>query len=535
VPAPSRWRRYGPLLIGLAVAVALGTWVLSQTIESSAPVISALRGAQPAAAADRQIVQLRLIDATTGVEITSSHVTFDSIPAAGLGGGRYAASLAPGAAIAQIDAEGYRPTPMPARRDAGLVVSLIPAIVTGTISDADGAPLPHARVTLDDRGVVSDVDGHFAFDAVPADPQLEVRASGFANQSIDVGDRTDVTIVLEPQDIRGAYLTYYGIADPDIRNGVVKLLANDGLNALVVDVKGDLGYLTYESRVPLADEIGSNNRPTYTNLDEFVAQMKSQGVYMIARIVVFKDDMLARNGARVGLDVAVKDRTTGGIWTDGERLGWVDPFRTEVWDYNTALAEEAIDRGFDEVQFDYVRFPTDPGVNTALDRAKFSQVPTDENRPDTITAFLTRAHEAVNAHGGTLGADIFGYVCWRDDDLGIGQNLERLATAVDYLHPMVYPSTFNGLPMDPGYADSPAYPYETVFYSLQRAKARLVGTGVALRPWLQYFDDYPWVSGKRYGPTELNAQRRAIRELGLPGWMWWDPTNLYRYGAETHE
>jgi hypothetical protein len=243
--------------------------------------------------------------------------------------------------------------------------------------------------------------------------------------------------------------------------------------------------------------------------------------------------VLARNGANADLDVAVKDAITDTVWVDRERLGWVDPFREEVWDYNVALAEEAIRKGFDEVQFDYVRFPTDPSQDTQIERAQFSQVPTADTRPQTIAAFLSRARDAVHAAGGAVGADVFGLVCWRDDDLGIGQQLELLAPAVDYLSPMVYPSTFNGLPMVPSYADSPAHPYETVFYSLQRARERLAGTGVALRPWLQYFDDYPWASGQQYGPAQLSAQRQAVTELGLPGWMWWDPTNRYRHGPGT--
>jgi hypothetical protein len=286
----------------------------------------------------------------------------------------------------------------------------------------------------------------------------------------------------------------------------------------------------YKSEVPLAQTIGATDVTPLPDADQFIAEMKTRGVYMIARIVVMKDDMLARNGSRAGLDVATKDSGTGGVWTDGERLGWVDPFREEVWAYNAALAEEAIGKGFDEVQFDYIRFPTDPGVGTRVDRARFSEPATDESRPKAIADFLRRAQQAVHGAGGALGIDVFGYVCWREDDMGIGQHLETLAPLVDYISPMVYPSTFNGLPTQPSYSNSPAFPYEIVFYSLQRARERLAGTGVAIRPWLQYFDDYPWASGRRYGANELAAQRRAVEELQLPGFMWWDPTNLYTYG-----
>jgi hypothetical protein len=335
---------------------------------------------------------------------------------------------------------------------------------------------------------------------------------------------------LTPRELRGVYLSFYGVAEPTLLTHVEEMLAAGEINAVVLDVKGDRGYVAYPSDVPLVGAIGANDVTTIQHPEQLIADLKEQGAYTIARIVVFKDDLLAHNGPRAGLDVAVRDATTGAQWEDQEHLGWVDPFREEAWEYNVSLAEEAIRKGFDEVQFDYVRFPTDPSPDTELDHATFSRTPTSESRPQAIAAFLSRARDRIHAAGGALGADIFGFVSWRDDDLGIGQQLETLGAIVDYLSPMVYPSTFNGLPMEPSYADSPAYPYETVFYSLQRARERLAGTGVALRPWLQYFDDYPWASGAPYGPRQLQAQRRAVAELGLSGWMWWDPTNRYRYG-----
>ena len=115
--------------------------------------------------------------------------------------------------------------------------------------------------------------------------------------------------------------------------------------------------------------------------------------------------------------------------------------------------------------------------------------------------------------------------------MGIGQHLETLAPLIDYISPMVYPSTFNGLPMQPGYVNSPAFPYETVFYSLQRARERLAGTGVAIRPWLQYFDDYAWQTGRAFQAADIDAQRQAATAAGVSGWMMWDPSNRYARGG----
>jgi len=524
-PPRSRWRRWRAPLIVLGVTI-----VVLVFLEHNYRL---MQGSQtsPAAPPSGRVVEVLLKDATTDAPIDTAAVRFGDVPAVGLGGGRYAARAPEPARIDEVRADGYRPASMPARRDAGQVLRLVPSIVQGGVSDAaTGSPIARATIRSGSVSTQSEPTGGFSLEGVSASPKLDISAPGYAGATVSVGDSTQVDVQLHQRELRAAYLTFYGVADRDLRGGVVDMLTSGALNALVLDVKGDRGYLIYKSDVPLANTIGANDTPTFPEAEQFVADLKLRGVYTIARIVVMKDDVLARNGPRAGLDVAAKDTVTGGVWTDSEGLGWVDPFREEVWTYNASLAAEAIAKGFDEVQFDYVRFPTDPGVDTRLDRVRFSQPATDESRPKAIAGALSRAYEAVKAIGGFLAVDVFGYVCWQEDDMGIGQHLETLAAVVDYINPMVYPSTFIGLPIEPSYRNSPAFPYETVFYSLQRARERVAGTGVAIRPWLQYFDDYPWASGQRYGPTELAAQRRAVEELRLPGFMWWDPTNLYTHG-----
>ena len=173
--------------------------------------------------------------------------------------------------------------------------------------------------------------------------------------------------------------------------------------------------------------------------------------------------------------------------------------------------------GFDEVQFDYVRFPTDPGTGTQLNRARFSKVPDGANRPEAITTFISRAHEVVNGAGGALSADVFGYVCWREDDMGIGQHLESLAPHLDYISPMVYPSTFNGLTQRTKLRQLAGLPIRDRL--LQHSARPRAGRRFwrVDSPWLQYFDDYPWATGRRYGPPELTAQVRAMQQLNIPG------------------
>jgi hypothetical protein len=151
---------------------------------------------------------------------------------------------------------------------------------------------------------------------------------------------------------------------------------------------------------------------------------------------------------------------------------------------------------------------------------------------EAIAGFLREAREALRPYGVYTSIDTFGYSCWRDDDLGIGQQLSALAPHVDYISPMIYPSTFHaGLPGSVGYPGVIARPYDVVLGSLQAASGRTGQSGAVLRPWLQYFDDYPWATGRAYHGPEIEAQKRAVDQAGASGWMFWDPTNRYARGG----
>jgi len=298
-------------------------------------------------------------------------------------------------------------------------------------------------------------------------------------------------------------------------------------------VKGDRGQLSYHSDVPLADAIGANAAPTVPNVDELLAALKQRGLYTIARIAVFKDDPLARNGQRAGLDVAVRNRLNDQPWVDGEGFAWVDPLQPAVWEYNIALAREAARKGFDEVQFDHIRFPTDTSAGLSSSQARYSRAFIDDNeRTNTIAGFLRRARDEVRMDGAFVAADVYGYATWNNGDNGDGQDLLAIAGAVDYLCPTVYPSSFRtGLP---GVINFPAVvqrPYNAVFESLWRARSRAEGQGAVIRPWLQYFDDYPWQTGRSFLAADIDAQRQAATAAGVSGWMMWDPSNRYSRGG----
>jgi len=323
-----------------------------------------------------------------------------------------------------------------------------------------------------------------------------------------------------PVQVKGVYMSFYAIGHRGLRTSIQQLLETTELNAVVMDVKGDRGFIPYRSKVDLAHKIGAQNEIMMKDWAGFMRWFQERNVYTIARIVVFKDNPLANAHP----EWAVKDSRTGKPWRDSEDLAWADPFRQEVIDYNVAVAVEAAQQGFDEIQFDYVRFPTD-GEMSAV---QFSREATPEARRDAIIGLLKRIRTALKPHGVKVAADIFGYTSWRDDDTGIGQKIEEMAPFVDVLCPMLYPSGFHaGIPK---YRLAVPHPYEIVHYSTKKALSRLKGTPVEIRPWLQDFRDYAY-DKRKYTAKEIRAQMQGAVEAGATGWMLWNPRVQYTRSA----
>jgi hypothetical protein len=243
-----------------------------------------------------------------------------------------------------------------------------------------------------------------------------------------------------------------------------------------------------------------------------VTSLRERGTYTIARIVVFKDNLLALG--RPSLAVHKRD---GSIFRDREGLAWTNPYCHDVWDYNIGIAIEAARAGFDEIQFDYARLPDATGL--------VYEVPwTEQNREAAIDGFFNEARTALTPFNVFLAADIFGYVCWNVDDTKIGQQLEQLAGIVDYLSPMLYHSGFQfGIP---GYRNPVQHPYQIIRLSLDQAQRRTQLPPVRFRPWLQAFRDYAF-GGQPFTAGEVRTQINAAEDFGADGWMLWNPHNRY--------
>lgn len=387
------------------------------------------------------------------------------------------------------------------------------AYTTGRVVDFfTGKPVKDAFVTSNNDVVLTDENGIFTVNAALS--KVGVRAPGYGRTEQIVIPLNGVPqeIKLIPFTPKALYLSFFGIGDRSLRESAIKLIQQTELNTLAIDVKGDRGMIPYKSSIPLAAEVGAQRTITVKEMAPLMRSLKAKGIYTIARIVVFKDNLLAQ--ARP--DWAVK--TPGGeIWRDRENLAWVDPFNKQVWDHNISIAVEAAQYGFDEIQFDYVRFPDASGL-------QFSMPNTEENRVKAVSGFLTEARRRLIPYNVFLSADIFGYVCWNLNDTKIGQRLEDLVAHLDYICPMLYPSGFQyGIP---GYRNPVANPYEIVYLSLKRARERTNLPSHRFRPWLQAFRDYAF-DRRYFNDREIMDEVKAAEGFGSHGWMLWNPRNAY--------
>ena len=324
-----------------------------------------------------------------------------------------------------------------------------------------------------------------------------------------------------PAQIRGIYINAYGAGSRARMTKLLALADSTEINAFVIDVKDEKGP-HYASQIALAKEMTQPGEVTYANLKTLTDTLHAHGIYAIGRVVVFKDPILSKAKPTWSIKTPAGD-----LWRDKAGNTWVSAWDPNVWEYNIAIAEEALKAGFDEIQFDYVRFPEPfPSLPTQV----HAQAKGD--RTDAIVEFLNRAKPRIHAAGGVMAADVFGLSPNDPKDVNIGQQWERILAVADHVLPMVYPSHY--LPTHLRGVPTPnKMPYETVFNSVGIGVMRmdkLSAAGVKparVIPWLQAFNA-PWVSKNYpYGPEQAAAQIKAVYDTGLEDWVFWHPGSKY--------
>jgi hypothetical protein len=334
--------------------------------------------------------------------------------------------------------------------------------------------------------------------------------------------------VPEHKEVRGIYLTGNSAGLESRFNHLVDLINSTELNAMVIDILDDNGEVSYKSDVPLVREIGADKSPKIKDIHKVIDTLNKNNIYPIARIVTFKDNVLATKHP----ELAIKSQD-GSVWRDYKKTAWLNPYNKDSWEYPISVAEEAIDMGFKEIQFDYVRFPTD-GNRKLINYGPNSQ---GKTMTDAISGFLAYARERLNKKGAVVSADIYGLVTTVKDDMGIGQHLENVAASVDVMSPMVYPSHYAYGSYGIKYPD--LEPYKTVFKSLSTAVQRIGAmqdtvTKAKIRPWLQDFTGAwlrPKTAYKHYTEADVRAQIKAAYDSGLKEWILWNATNKYTESA----
>jgi len=320
-----------------------------------------------------------------------------------------------------------------------------------------------------------------------------------------------------PVVVKGIYLTAWTAGNRQRLEETLEFIANSGLNAVVIDVKDQSGYVLYPSQLDSVQEI-QGIKVKIPDLKGLLDRLREKGIYPIARLVVFSDPVLAQ--ARPALAI----RTPAGQpWRDWNGFYWTNPYKEEVWEYNLAIAREVAELGFREIQFDYVRFPDNAH---RVIREAVLENPAGLTRVEAITTFLRRARAELAPLGVYISADVFGLTTSAVDDLGIGQDFRAMAEVVDYISPMIYPSHYYN-PGIYGLPDPEADPYTVVRRALEDARRRAAGTRAILRPYLQDFS-----LRYKYGKKEIEAQIRAAAEHGINQWILWNAANYYTPGVD---
>ena len=312
----------------------------------------------------------------------------------------------------------------------------------------------------------------------------------------------------EPRIVKGLYLTAHSAGTEKKMSEIISLVEATELNAVVIDIKDYSGRVLYDSDLRLVAEVGAEDN-RLGDAAALIERLHEKGIYVIARQTVFQDPILARAKPEWAVRLA-----GGGIWRDRKGLAWVDPSRREVWEDNMAIAREAIGLGFDEINFDYVRFPSDGNLKTAIyGGGKAEQY-------DVMRDFFRYVNTTLTPEPAWISLDVFGFTLERDDGLQVGQRLIDMADEVDYISPMMYSSHYPRGHL--GLANPAAYPALVVDNGMKKGVPKFFGKRAQVRPWLQAFN-----LGAVYDAEKIRAQIEAVEKYPNAGWLLWNASNRY--------
>lgn len=325
-------------------------------------------------------------------------------------------------------------------------------------------------------------------------------------------------------EVKGIYVTLHSAAGKRL-DQLIELAKRTNINTFVIDVKNDNGNMLFKTKAAEKFSPEANKRAPIKDVEGFMKKLKDNNIYTIARIVCFKDP----HYVKLNPDRAIVYRSNGKPYSNRDGIVWVSAHDRKKWEYNIEVSKEAAQAGFNEIQFDYVRFPASNGGK--LDKYLDYRNELGESKPLTIQRYLKYARENLSPLKVYISADIYGLVGSSADDMGIGQYWEAVSNMVDYVCPMMYPSHYgNGVY---GLSVPDAHPYETINIGARDAvnRNKNLETPAIIRPWIQDFTA-TWVKGYiKYGADEVKAQIKALEDNGVKEYLLWNPLNRYSEGG----
>lgn len=357
-------------------------------------------------------------------------------------------------------------------------------------------------------------------------------ASAEAEAETPAQEETESEPERVPVKVKGIYLSGPAAGSGEMMDGILSQIQGKEINAVVIDLKDDNGRVTCAMDSPMVTETEAS-RPYVADMPELIRTLKEDyGLYVIARVVAFRDPWLAEKKPEWCLKLP-----DGSVFRDRSGLAWINPYKEEVWDYLVEIGTQAAAMGFDEVQFDYIRFCTEKGVGDVV----FDEADTrSRSKTDVITEFTEYAYDRLAPQGIYVAADVFGAIIGSEvDSQSVGQVYEDMAKNLDYICPMIYPSHYSSGNFGIEHPDT--QPYETVLGALQKSRTVLdeaaeaddhVSRQAIVRPWLQDFTASYLGEGNYipYGDAEVAAQIQAVKDAGYDEWMLWSAANRYHFG-----
>ena len=327
-----------------------------------------------------------------------------------------------------------------------------------------------------------------------------------------------VTHIKTPEHVKALYMSGWVAGSKKFLASIVKIADETEINTVVIDIKDSTGKISFHIDDPEIQKIGSSEN-RISNIRALTAMLHSKNIYIVGRISTFQDPYLTK----LKPEWAIKKISDGGVWKDRKGLSFLNPTSKDVHKYIVSIALDSYNEGFDELNFDYIRYPSDgdlKDINYNLVKG--------ETRSDNMEKFFKYLRDEIKKNGDIpMSADIFGLTTEAKDDMGIGQVWEKAIPYFDFVCPMVYPSHYP--PGHAGYKNPALYPYEVINRALTSAvtRTKLINQNILkIRPWLQDFD-----LGATYTKELIRAEMKAVYDNGLTSWMLWDPKNTYTPSA----